>query len=106
MTTLRLLDNIVPISDFSHGKSSAAFSRVDDDNPVVVLKHNVPAYVIVTPEEYRKAKESEEDLELLSLALERTSRTNLDDCLTFDQFLDEIGVTREELDQMDAVEFE
>ena len=106
MTALRLLDNIVPISDFSHGKSSAAFSRVDDGNPVVVLRHNVPAYVIVTPEEYRKAKESEEDLELLSLALERTSRTNLDDCLTFDQFLDEFGVTREELDQMDEVEFE
>lgn len=106
MTALRLLDNIVPISDFSHGKSSAAFSRVDDGNPVVVLRHNVPAYVIVTPEEYRKAKESEEDLELLSLALERTSRTNLDDCLTFDQFLDEFGVTREELEQMDEVEFE
>lgn len=106
MTALRLLDNIVPISDFSHGKSSAAFSRVEDDNPVVVLRHNVPAYVIVTPDEYRKAKESEEDLELLSLALERTSRTNLDDCLSMEDLMAKYGITQAELDEMDEVEFE
>ena len=42
MPALQMLDNLVPISDFSHGKGSAAFSKVGDDNPVVVLKHNKP----------------------------------------------------------------
>ena len=54
MPALQMLDNLVPISDFSHGKGSAAFSKVGDDNPVVVLKHNKPAFVIVTPDEYRQ----------------------------------------------------
>ncbi len=69
MPALQMLDNLVPISDFSHGKGSAAFSKVGDDNPVVVLKHNKPAFVIVTPDEYREAKQAEEDLTLLTLAL-------------------------------------
>lgn len=51
MPALQMLDNLVPISDFSHGKGSTAFSKVGDDNPVVVLKHNKPAFVIVTPDE-------------------------------------------------------
>lgn len=34
MPALQMLDNLVPISDFSHGKGSAAFSKVGDDNPV------------------------------------------------------------------------
>ena len=50
MPALQMLDNLVPISDFSHGKGSAAFSKGGDDNPVVVLKHNKPAFVIVTPD--------------------------------------------------------
>lgn len=106
MPALQMLDNIVPISDFSHGKSSAAFSKVSNDSPVVVLKHNAPAFVIVTPDEYRAAKEAEEDLDLLMLAIERSASTKLEDCLTFSQFLDEIGVTHEQLDKMDEVEFE
>ena len=28
MPALQMLDNLVPISDFSHGKGSAAFSKV------------------------------------------------------------------------------
>lgn len=106
MPALQLLDNIVPISDFSHGRSSAAFSRVGDDNPVVVLRHNTPAYVIVTPDEYRRSKESEEDLELLSLAMERTSRTGLDDCVSMADLMAKYDITQDELDAMDEVEFE
>ncbi len=106
MPALQMLDNIVPISDFSHGKSSAAFSKVGNNNPVIVLKHNAPAFVIVTPDEYRLAKEAEEDLDLLMLAIERTANTSLDNCLTFDQLLDEIGVTQKQLSAMDEVEFE
>lgn len=106
MPALEMLDNMVPISDFSHGKSSAAFAKVGNDNPVVVLKRNAPAFVIVTPEEYRSAKQAEEDLDLLMLAIERTHGTSLDDCLTFDQFLGEIGVTQDQLNEMDEVDFE
>lgn len=58
-----LQDNLVPISDFNRGRASAAFSRVSDGNPVVVIKRNVVSYVIVTPDDYRRWVEVEEELE-------------------------------------------
>lgn len=106
MPALQMLDNIVPISDFNHGRSSAAFSKVEDGSPVVVLKHNAPAFVIVTPEEYRAAKEAEEDLDLLMLAIERTASTSLDDCIPLADVMAGYGITQEDLDEMDEVEFE
>lgn len=106
MPALQTLDNIVPISDFSHGKASSAFSKVGDDNPVVVLKHNKPAFVIVTPEEYRSAKQAEEDLGLLMLAIERTADTSLDDCVPLADVMEKYGISQDEIDAMDEVEFE
>lgn len=106
MLALKMLDNLVPISDFSHGKGSAAFSKVGDDNPVVVLKHNKPAFVIVTPDEYREAKQAEEDLALLTLALKRTAATSDDELVSLSDVMAELGVGQDELDQMDDVEFE
>ena len=106
MPALQMLDNLVPISDFSHGKGSAAFSMVGDDNPVVVLKHNKPAFVIVTPDEYREAKQAEEDLALLTLALKRVAATGDDALVSLSDVMEELGVSQDELDQMDEVEFE
>lgn len=106
MSALQMLDNIVPISDFNHGKSSAAFSKVGNDTPVVVLKHNAPAFVIVTPEAYRSAKEAEEDLDLLMLAIERTANTKLEDCIPQSEVMAKYSITQEEIDAMDEVEFE
>lgn len=106
MPALQMLDNIVPISDFSHGKSSAAFSKVGEDSPVIVLKRNAPAFVIVTPEEYRRAKEAEEDLRLLTLALERTAGTDIASCIPMSEAMESLGVSQDELDEMDEVGFE
>ena len=92
MPALQMLDNLVPISDFSHGKGSAAFSKVGDDNPVVVLKHNKPAFVIVTPDEYREAK--------------RVTAASDDALVSLSDVMEELGVSQDELDQMDEVEFE
>ena len=104
MPALQMLDNLVPISDFSHGKGSAAFSKVGDDNPVVVL--NKPAFVIVTPDEYREAKQAEEDLTLLTLALKRMAVASDDALVSLSDVMEELGVSQDELDQMDEVEFE
>lgn len=106
MPALQMLDNIVPISDFSHGKSSAAFSKVAENNPVVVLRRNAPAFVIVTPDEYRRAKEAEEDLKLLSLALSRVSAHSEEDLVPFAEAMERLGVTQADLDAIDEAEFE
>ena len=77
MPALQMLDNLVPISDFSHGKGSAAFSKV-----------------------------GEEDLTLLTLALKRMAVASDDALVSLSDVMEELGVSQDELDQMDEVEFE
>lgn len=71
MGTVTLLNNLVSVSDFNHGKASQTFKRVQDDNPVVVLKNNKPTAVIVSPDDYRRLNEAEENFVLYQEALER-----------------------------------
>ncbi|WEV63479.1 type II toxin-antitoxin system Phd/YefM family antitoxin [Bifidobacterium sp. ESL0732] len=71
MGTATLLNNLVSVSDFNHGKASQTFKRVQDDNPVIVLKNNKPAAVIVSPDDYRRLTEAEEDFVLYQEAMER-----------------------------------
>ena len=66
-----MLDNIIPISDFSRGKASQAFERASNGSRVIVTRNNTPTAVIVSPEEYKRRAEAEENLYLLSLAIER-----------------------------------
>lgn len=53
---VNMLDQIVPASDFNHGKANQAFSKVSVGRPVIVVKRSVPAYVVITPDEYRDYK--------------------------------------------------
>ena len=62
--------------------------------------------MIVTPDEYREAKQAEEDLALLTLALKRVAATSDDVLVSLSDVMGELGVSQDELDQMDEVEFE
>ena len=62
--------------------------------------------MIVTPDEYREAKQAEEDLALLTLALKRVAATGDDALVSLSDVMEELGVSQDELDQMDEVEFE
>lgn len=104
-----ILDNIVPISDFSRGKASQIFEKASGNTPVIVTRNNTPAAVILSPEEYRYLAEAEENLHLLGLAMERLEANegkDLSEFATFDEVLAEHGLTREDLDAMEDVEFD
>lgn len=60
----------------------------------------------VTPDEYRKAKQAEEDLALLTLALKRSASADADACVSLLGAMRELDVSQTELDQMDEAEFE
>ena len=62
--------------------------------------------MIVTPDEYREAKQAEEDLALLTLALKRVTAASDDVLVSLSDVMEELGVSQDELDQMDEVEFE
>ena len=65
------LDNLVSVSELSHGGASRAISRVGNDNPVVVMRNNKPAAVIISPEDYKRFTKAEEDFALYLEAVER-----------------------------------
>lgn len=69
------IDNLVSVSELSHGGVSKALGRVADGNPLVVMRNNKPAAVVVTPDDYRRYTEAEEDF---ALYLEAVDRMNHD----------------------------
>jgi PHD/YefM family antitoxin component YafN of YafNO toxin-antitoxin module len=78
------LDNLVSVSELSHGGVSRAFGRVTDDNPLVVMRNNKPAVIVITPDDYRKFTAVEEDFALYQEAVERMknddgTRLSMDD---------------------------
>lgn len=106
-----VLDYIVPASDLNHGKAAQIISRVQVGSPVIIVKRSVPTAVVITPEEYReyeRLREAREDAADLALAKERLARWDGDTSKlkSFDEFMDEMGVTQEELDAAPEVEFE
>ena len=48
----KLLNRLIPITQFNKGKASQLFSRVQKGEPIVVVKNNVPVAVVISPEEY------------------------------------------------------
>lgn len=70
------LDNLVSVSELSHGGVSRALGRVSDDNPVVVMRNNKPAAVVITPADYKRYTEAAENF---ALYLEATDRMKHDD---------------------------
>ena len=43
------LDNLVSVSELSHGGVSKTLSRVGDNNPIVVMRNNKPAAIVISP---------------------------------------------------------
>ncbi|KAB8289080.1 toxin-antitoxin system subunit antitoxin [Bifidobacterium ramosum] len=65
------LDNLVSVSELSHGGVSRTLGRVSDDNPVVVMRNNKPAAVVITPDDYKRYTEAEENFALYLEAVDR-----------------------------------
>ena len=52
MDISRMINHIVPITQFNKGKASQLFSRVNHGETLLVIKNNSPVAVILSPEEY------------------------------------------------------
>lgn len=74
MGNAAILDNMVSVTSLNHGGASKALSRVGDGNPVIVLKNNQPSAVILTPADYKRLSQAEEDFALYQEAVERVRR--------------------------------
>lgn len=104
MNTATLLDNIVPTSAFSQGKSAKCFEKVSDGAPVIVMKNNAPYRVVVTPADFARMAELEEDNELLTMALARLEANAGKPAVPASEVYARLGVDMDEVAAMDDVE--
>ena len=77
--TAAILDNLIPITQFNRGQASRIFDRLHSESRLVVLKNNQPAAIILSPSEFQRLSEIEEDYTLL---LEATRRLKEDSSST------------------------
>ncbi|MBN2851125.1 MAG: type II toxin-antitoxin system Phd/YefM family antitoxin [Clostridia bacterium] len=103
-----VLDKFISVSDLGRGQASKVIQSVDDHkNQFIVIKNNKPAAIIMSIEEYKELMEAKENLELLLIAAKRTSGLKNDEMIEFDEVLNELGVSKEELEKnKDSVEID
>ena len=73
--TADILDSLVPITQFNRGQASNIFDRLHSESRLIVIKNNQPAAIILSPSEFQRLSEMEEDYTLL---LEATRRLKED----------------------------
>ena len=60
-----VMDCLVPISLFNKGQATKIFNRLKETKELFVLKNNQPSAVILSPEEYTRLTEIEENYTLI-----------------------------------------
>lgn len=113
---LDLTDRLIPISDFSKGKTSQIFDDVKNNNAeYVVLKNNQPTALLISIDSYRELLEKAAKMETLMDKIEesrlsKTAAARLDkktEMTDFKDVIKEFGFTADEIfDNLDDVEIE
>ena len=94
--TADILDSLVPITQFNRGQASRIFDRLHTESQLIVLKNNQPAAIILSPSEFQRLSEIEEDYTLL---LEATKRLKEDSSSTSsrEEVMSELNISESEL---------
>ena len=104
--TANSLHSLVSISQFSKGQATKVFDRLRDESQLIVLKNNVPAAVLLSPAEFERLAEIEEDYKLLMLAQERLANGNITNAIPETDVIASLGITEDEINAAEDVEFE
>lgn len=106
MNIISVIENTVPISQFNRGLAGKIFQEVKQSGAKVVMKNNAPECVLLSPQEYVKLIEEINDARLLAVASERMKNYDPSDNIPADEVQRELGITDEELNGFEEVEFE
>ena len=93
-----ILQSLVPISQFNKGQAAKIFDRV--------LKNNQPSAIILSPEEYTRLTEIEEDYYLLLEANRRLEADGNNKTVSLDTVMNELGISEDELLDAEDVDIE
>jgi len=99
------LDAVVPITRFNRGEANKIFDEVKESGCKVVVKNNVPACVLLTPERFKAMVDMIEDQALLAVAEARVEY-NRGEMISFEEVLAKDGLTLADIDAMEDVEIE
>lgn len=102
LSVKNLINTIVPISRFNRGGAGKIFDEVRKSGIKVVLKNDVPACVLLTPERYDEMVRQLEDYELFFEAEKRMKQAEKSGFVTSDEIMREFGVTPEDLENVDV----
>ena len=101
-----LLQSLVPISQFNKGQAAKIFDRLRSERELIVLKNNQPSAIILSPEEYTRLTEIEEDYFLLLEANKRMEDNENNKTFSFDSVMSNLGISEDELIDMEDVDIE
>lgn len=104
--TTNIVKSLVPISQFNKGQASRIFDRLHTVSQLIVLKNNQPTAVILSPDEYERLTDLEEDYILLSEAYDRLENSGDKPGIPMADVMAHYNITQEELDQMEDVAIE
>ena len=94
--TADILDSLVPITQFNRGQASRIFDRLHNENQLSVLKNNQPAAIILSPSEFQRLSEIEEDYTLL-LEATRRLKENSSSTSSREEVMSELNISEAEL---------
>ncbi len=97
-----LINTIVPISRFNRGGAGKIFDEVKKTGIKIVLKNDIPACVLITPERYDEMVRQLEDYELFFEAEKRMKQAEKSGFATSDEVMREFGIQPEDLENIDV----
>ena len=100
------INHTIPISQFHKGMAAQIFSDVRKSGAKVVIKNNEPECVLMSPAEYMDFMDELADARLELLALQRIAGGALAHTSTQKEVMESLGVTEDDLADMEEVEIE
>ena len=106
MDNTETLRSYVSISQFSKGQATQVFDRLKNEPQLVVLKNNVPAAILLSPDEFSRLAEIEENYRLLLLAQERLTSNNPENARSEADVMKDFGISENDIETAEDVEIE
>lgn len=100
------LNSLVSITQFNKGQASKIFDRLSSEKQLIVLKNNVPSAVIISPDEYIRLSEIAEDYFLLTEAQERLKNNKGKKNVSYEEVMQNYGLTEEDIENAEDLEIE
>lgn len=100
------LTRLIPITQFNRGQASKIFDRLRSEPELVVLKNNQPSAVILSPDEYTRLAEIEENYLLLLEATKRLAANEGKSAIPAADVMKHFGITDADLEEVEELEIE